>query len=630
MNNLLPRFFQTEIRRKFIAVVFTLIIVIIGAFGAYWINHQTSKAAASLDARAKVTAQLLAETMATPMWNLDLELVQQIVDAAMADHEISEIEVYGSSGGDPLASAVREGGTVRPISHEADVTFTNGQGEQLLGKVSVVYTKELVAWSTRQDMMLILVVFVSLIVFLVSANYLLLSRLVVTPLKEMTRMVDHLAEGDCAVTIHTRSADEVGQMADAFRRMTAYLQNISEAANRIAGGDFTQEIHSQSERDVLGNAFQHMTLNLRDLIHKIFESADGLNSASDHLADAAKETGQATEQIATVMNHIAAGSVQQSEAVMRTSKSVDLMVKAIDGVARGAQDQAQAVSKTSTLTMRISQAIREVTTNAQMGAKDAASANQAAQEGSQAVASVVQGMAAIKDRVDASAKKVHEMGSRSDQIGAIVETIDDIASQTNLLALNAAIEAARAGEHGKGFAVVADEVRKLAEKSASATKEIGLLIKDIQKTVTEAVAAMEAGSSEVESGVARTNQAGASLKNILKAVEEVNHQVNAIAGAADSIQASSEELVNAMESVSAVVEENTAMTGDMAANSKILSQAIESIASISEENNAAVEEVSASSEEMSAQVTEVSSSAQALAGMANTLRANVQQFKLAG
>jgi methyl-accepting chemotaxis protein len=230
--------------------------------------------------------------------------------------------------------------------------------------------------------------------------------------------------------------------------------------------------------------------------------------------------------------------------------------------------------------------------------------------------------------VDISVKKVHEMGSRSDKIGAILETIEDIASQTNMLALNAAIEAARAGEHGKGFAVVADEVRKLAEKSAVATKEIAALIKGIQQSVAEAVSAMEAGSGEVEAGVVRTSQAGDALNNIRKAVDAVNHQVDSIAGSAERIQTSADELVASMDRVSAVVEQNTSSTQEMHNNSAILGSSILSIASISEENNAAVEEVSASAEEMSAQVLEVSQSAQELAKMAAALRENVKQFRL--
>ncbi len=220
------------------------------------------------------------------------------------------------------------------------------------------------------------------------------------------------------------------------------------------------------------------------------------------------------------------------------------------------------------------------------------------------------------------------MGSRSDQIGEIVTTIEDIASQTNLLALNAAIEAARAGEAGKGFAVVADEVRKLAERSSTSTREIGDLIKSIQKTVAEAVTAMDEGAKEVERGVLIANEAGVSLNDILKASEAVNQQADQAAAAAEQMSASANELVAAVDSVSAVVEENTAATEEMAAGSSEVTQAIENIASVSEENSAAVEEVSASAEEMSAQVEEVTASAQSLAELAKQLQDVVYQFKL--
>jgi methyl-accepting chemotaxis protein len=255
-------------------------------------------------------------------------------------------------------------------------------------------------------------------------------------------------------------------------------------------------------------------------------------------------------------------------------------------------------------------------------------ASKTAQDGVATVETTIQGMQAIKAKVGVSALKVREMGQRSDQIGAIVETIDDIASQTNLLALNAAIEAARAGEAGKGFAVVADEVRKLAERASGATKEIGGLIREIQRSVSEAVAAMEDGAREVERGVSQANEAGSSLAGILDASENVSLQVQKIASAAGDMNDLAKELTGVTSDVSAIVEENTAATEEMSAGSAEVTTAIESIASFSEENFASVEEVSAAAEEMSAQVEEVTASAQSLAELSRRLAALVERFQI--
>ena len=296
-----------------------------------------------------------------------------------------------------------------------------------------------------------------------------------------------------------------------------------------------------------------MIKNIQRQVGEVAENARKLSGASEQMADAAKQAGGATAQIAATITELTHGAAQQSEAVTRTAASVEQMSQMIESVARGAHEQSTAVERASEVTTQLSTAIQQVSGNARVVTEELTHTADAAQVGYKTVEDTVKGMQEIKSKVGLSARKVQEMGSRSDQIGAIVETIDDIASQTNLLALNAAIEAARAGEHGKGFAVVADEVRKLAERSSTATKEIGGLIRGIQTTVNDAVLAMNESNREVENGVINANKAGEALKAILEAAKSVNQQAVQSAKAAEQMNSAAKDLVDSVDTVAQII-----------------------------------------------------------------------------
>lgn len=298
------------------------------------------------------------------------------------------------------------------------------------------------------------------------------------------------------------------------RMLMIPLRKAVDFANKVASGDLTSQAECDSE-DETGQ----LILAMNGMSAKLHEIVSQVSGTSLQVADAA------------VQMH-------------NTSKRI----------AEGAEKVAAQATTVATAGEEMSATSSDIAQNCQMAAEGAQRASQAAQSGSVVVDSTITVMGQIAEKVQESARTVDSLGERSDQIGTIIGTIEDIADQTNLLALNAAIEAARAGEQGRGFAVVADEVRALAERTSRATREIGVMIKAIQSETKGAVAAMEQGVSQVESGTVEASRSGDALGDILQQVSDVAMQVNQIATAAEEQTATTSEISHNMMQILDVVQ----------------------------------------------------------------------------
>ena len=447
------------------------------------------------------------------------------------------------------------------------------------------------------------------------------------PLAKLLRSSRALALGDVGQRIEFTSGDEIGDLAEAHSSVLDYMREVAGVSERLAGGDLTVEVRPRSERDALGRSLSEMVVKQQELLGRVKSVAGNVSEASKQLSRAAEQTAQATQQITSTIQQMARGAAEQSGALQQTAGNVEQMSVAVEQIAGGSREQARGVDDVTGIVERVSASISAVSGNARAGAEAWQSTAASAREGARMTHETVDGMGRVKHAMDAVSERVTGLGERSEEIGKIVSTIDDIAAQTNLLALNAAIEAARAGEQGRGFAVVADEVRKLAERSSVATREIAGLVSGIQAGVNEAVTAMVQGSHEAEAGFKLAADAGGALDDILERSQSVGRQVEQISAAAQELQDLSGGMVGAMDQIKRIVEQNAAATEQMARNSAEVSKSVEATAGVAEENSAASQEVSASVEEMSAQMEETLAAAQSLADMAEEMERAVTAFK---
>ncbi len=298
------------------------------------------------------------------------------------------------------------------------------------------------------------------------------------------------------------------------RAISLPIRRLGADAEQVATGDLgvVVDVDSHDEVGQLAQSFEKMINSLREMIGTLADSSSQISNSSGEMRSNAEKMASGAEEVAVQAITVATASEEMS---------------ATSG---------------------------DIAQNCQLAAESAQRANNAAEQGGVVVEKSIAVMHRIAERVQSSASTVEALGKRSDEIGAIVGTIEDIADQTNLLALNAAIEAARAGEQGRGFAVVADEVRALAERTTKATREIGLMIKAIQGETKTAVAAMEEGVAEVEQGTEEAARSGEALRNIQDEINALHLQVQQIATAAEEQTATTSEISNNIHQITNVAQ----------------------------------------------------------------------------
>mgnify|MGYP005843940341 CR=1 FL=1 len=401
-----------------------------------------------------------------------------------------------------------------------------------LGTVHIGLNISLIKEKTKNLLMVILFVgFISLGVL--SASTLIFSYLIVSPVRDLTKVAEALGSGDLTKRVTVRTGDELGQLGETLNRTIDRLQGL---------------IQTESDRD-------RMQQQVMELLSIVSTAAEGdLTVKAEVTADALGSVADAFNLMINGLTNLVTHASNMAYEIQHATTDI---LRSSEHMRMGAEQQASQIRNAAGAVNAMSLAIQRMSANAEAAAQASHKATQAAVKGGASVAETIKGMQRIRGAVQSTAKKIKGLGERSLEIGAIIEVINEIATQTNLLALNAAIEAARAGEQGKGFAVVADEVRKLAERAGRATKDITGLIKGIQVETSEAVTVMEEGTREVEEGTRLADQAGATLREIEQIVKQAAAAVTDITQAAGEQVKVTESVVQSMDTISRVTQETT-------------------------------------------------------------------------
>ena len=394
----------------------------------------------------------------------------------------------------------------------------------------------------------------------------------------MTRLhaaADAVSSGDLDAHVDVHQKDEIGQLADAFNDMIAAQRSFTET---IEGERETAETaqreaaelqqRSESDRVYLQDRFKEIDRVIGAVTEGDLTQSLDVNDASDDVGALMNRINTMIGDLNGLITQVQTSSASLADASSSVSASAEQM-------AAGAHEQAQQTAVVASAVEEMSVTANTSAQNAEHASGVSTEATQLAAQGEEVFEQTTESMTRIAEIVRASAESVATLGASSAQIGEIVNVIDDIAGQTNLLALNAAIEAARAGEHGRGFAVVADEVRKLAERTSQATEEISAMIRRIQTETKEVVTSMEKGNAESEAGLQLAGDAAVLLSRIIESIGDMRKGIDHISKASDEQAQTSAEVARSVESIAAVSNETSEATVSLAQTAESMTQQVD-------------------------------------------------------
>lgn len=406
------------------------------------------------------------------------------------------------------------------------------------------------------------------------------SRFIIRPILDLAENVRRLAEGDLTQRAGVESSDEIGDLAEAFNAMAGNLEKtVTKLVRSQAQLKSVVETVGSRSRTVAERVNEQRSM-IDDSYHSIDQLNNGVRKITDNveaLSASSEETSSSMLEMVASIEEVSRHTDTLYSSVEDTASATGEMLSSINEVDQNVDFLANFVTDTSSSMVEMSASIAQVELNAARSYDLALAVADAAESGMKAVRETIDGMEHIRHSVAESNAVITRLGDRSIAIGKILNVIEDIAEQTNLLALNAAILAASAGEHGKGFSVVAAEIRDLSERTASSTREIANLIRSVQDEVGNALRSMSAGTKLVEDGVSLSHEAGRALNNILESSTKASGMGKEIAAATREQTSGSENITRSVDRLQELLKQINGATTEQAQGSGHIMKAVESM-----------------------------------------------------
>ncbi len=445
----------------------------------------------------------------------------------------------------------------------------------------------------------------------------------ISPIEEL----DQVAPGQLAFRPAARAALPRGDANGSA--MSTSLAALASGIREVSQGDFTKNIAvSDGQLQDLAIALNKLIFGMREFLRQLHGNAGNLGNAGTELRTTASTALAVIEGAAVAQGQLDEGIQEQSRIVEEATSKVVVLTEAISTIAASAEEQTRSLDETALAVSNMASSIEEVAAQVDSLSTSTAETSRTAERGGTAIGTIVDGMHTIRTTINDLAKDIGQLGNNSEQIGDIVKVIDRIAEQTNLLALNAAIEAARAGEHGRGFAVVASEIRKLADGSVQATKEIAGHISSTQGVIFEVVSAMERLTERVEESTGSTSSASGALQEIVSAVLAANQQIGEISSVTRAMSANSYQVIRQIEEITKSVSLNLKATQSMTRQSDDVSKAFSDISSISQQNASSVEVLTYVNKEVTDAAQRMLESVDQMNDLAGRIDSRLAQYKV--